>query len=219
MYLVLLGASGAGKGTQAEFLSQKLRVAHVASGNLFRQEVERGTSLGLLAKSYMDKGVLVPDEVTIKMISNRLNSEDCSSGCILDGFPRTLEQAQALDKVLADMGKALDKVIYIEVSEEELLRRISGRWLCRNCQTPYHLVTSPPKTAGKCDACGGELYQRPDDREETAKERLKVYFAQTLPLLDYYRSQGKLIEVDGNVGIEAVTENILRALEPSVLYR
>lgn len=216
MYLVLFGAPGAGKGTQAEFLSQKLKVAHVASGNLFRQEVEMETSLGLLAKSYMDKGVLVPDEVTIRMISKRLNSEDCSSGCILDGFPRTLEQAQALDKALADMGKALDKAIYIKVSEEELLRRISGRWLCRNCQTPYNVVTSPPRTAGKCDSCGGELYQRPDDKEETMKERLKVYFAQTLPLLDYYRRQGKLIEVDGNAGIEIVTESILSALELSL---
>ena len=214
MYLVLLGAPGAGKGTQAEFLSQRLGVPHIASGNLFREEVEKATSLGLLAKSYMDKGALVPDEVTIKMVSKRLNSKSCNSGCILDGFPRTLEQAQALDKALDDMGKAVDKAIYIKVSEEELFRRISGRWLCRNCQTPYHLITSPPKTAGKCNECGGELYQRPDDTEGTVKGRLKAYFAQTLPLLDYYQAQGKLIEIESNVGIETVTENIVKALKP-----
>ncbi len=212
MYLILLGAPGAGKGTQAEFLSRKLGIAHIASGNLFRQEVAKGTSLGLLAKSYMERGALVPDEVTIKMILERLNSKNCSLGCLLDGFPRTLAQAQALDKALAGMSKVVDKVIYIKVSEEELLRRISGRWLCRNCETPYHSITSPPKTTGKCDECGGELYQRPDDTEDTVKGRLKVYFAQTLPLLDYYQAQGKLIEVDGEAGVETVTENILKAL-------
>ncbi len=213
MYLVLLGAPGAGKGTQAEVLSHKLGITHLASGNLFRQEVEKGTSLGLLAKSYMDKGELVPDEITIKMILNRLNSKECGSGCILDGFPRTLNQAEALDKALMDLGKSINKVIYIKVSEEELLRRLSGRWLCRNCQAPYHLITSPPKSAGKCDNCGGELYQRPDDTEDTIKERLRVYFTQTLPLLNYYQAQGKLIEIEGDAEITEVTQNILKALK------
>lgn len=212
MYLVFLGPPGAGKGTQAELLSQKLKVAHLASGDLFRQAAEAGTPLGLLAKSYMEKGALVPDEVTIKMVLERLNSSDCHLGCVFDGFPRTLEQAKALDEALGT-GKTIDKVIYIKVSEEELLKRLSGRWLCRHCQALYHLISSPPKIAGKCDKCGGELYQRPDDTEQTIKERLKVYFAQTLPLLNYYRNQGKLLEVNGDAGIEKVAQGVLEALK------
>lgn len=213
MYLVFLGPPGAGKGTQAELLSQKLKVAHLASGDLFRQAAEAGTPLGLLAKSYMEKGALVPDEVTIKMVLERLNSSDCHWGCVFDGFPRTLEQAKALDEALAGTGKTIDKVIYIKVSEEELLKRLSGRWLCRHCQAPYHLISSPPKIAGKCDKCGGELYQRPDDTEQTTKERLKVYFAQTLPLLNYYQNQGKLLEVKGDAEIEKVAQAVLEALK------
>ncbi|HEX76495.1 MAG TPA: adenylate kinase [Dehalococcoidia bacterium] len=212
MFLVLLGAPGAGKGTQAAIISRKVGLAHIASGDLFRQAVEKETKLGQLVKAYMDKGILVPDEVTIQMISERLNEPDCKAGCVFDGFPRTMEQAKALDKALANQGKLIDKAVYIEVSEEELLKRLSGRWICHQCQTPYHEVSSPPKVPNRCDKCGGELYQRSDDTEETVKERLKVYFAQTTPVLNYYEAQGKLIKVDGKLGIEKVAKEIIDVL-------
>lgn len=213
MFLVFLGAPGAGKGTQAAIISRKLGLAHIASGDLFRQAVEKGTKLGQSVKAYMDKGMLVPDEVTIQVISERLNEPDCETGCVFDGFPRTVEQAKALDETLPSRGKAIDKAIYIEVPDEELLKRLSGRWICRQCQTPYHEVTSPPKIPNKCDKCGGELYQRSDDTEETVKERLKVYFAQTTPVLDYYEAEGKLVRVGAKPGIEEVAEEIIDALE------
>lgn len=213
MFLVFLGAPGAGKGTQAAIISRKLGLAHIASGDLFRQAVEKGTKLGQAVKAYMDKGMLVPDKVTIQVISERLNEPDCETGCVFDGFPRTIEQAKALDKTLPSRGEAIDKAIYIEVADDELLKRLSGRWICRQCQTPYHEVTSPPKILNKCDKCGGELYQRSDDTEETVKERLKVYFAQTTPVLDYYEAKGKLVRVDGKLGIEGVAEEIIDALE------
>ncbi len=213
MHLILLGAPGGGKGTQAAFLSQKFGISQVATGDLFRQAVEERTRLGLLAKSYMDKGALVPDDITIKMVLERINDGNCESGCVFDGFPRTLEQAKALDKALAAIGRAIDKAIYIQVPGEKLIKRLSGRWLCRQCQALYHVAASPPKTVGVCDKCGGELYQRADDTEGTIKERLKVYLAQTLPLLDYYREQGKLVEVNGDAEIEEVTERIIRALK------
>jgi len=214
MFLVFLGAPGAGKGTQAAVISRKLGLAHIASGDLFRQAVEKGTELGKSVKNYMDKGALVPDEVTIQLISERLNEPDCKSGCVFDGFPRTIEQARALDKMLASRGEAIDKAIYIAVPEKELLQRLSGRWICRKCQTPYHQVTSPPKVTGKCDKCGGDLYQRSDDTEETVRERLKVYFAQTTPVLDYYKAEGDLVAMDGNRGIEEVSEKIIDVLGP-----
>jgi adenylate kinase len=212
MFHVFLGAPGAGKGTQAAIVSQKLGLAHIASGDLFRQAVSKGTDLGKLAKSYMEKGELVPDEVTIKMIAERLKEPDCKSGCIFDGFPRTLEQAKSLDQTLASQKKAINKAIYIEVDSQDLLKRLCGRWTCRKCQAVYHEVASPPKVSGKCDKCGGDLYQRPDDNEKTIKERLKVYFAQTTPLLDYYKASNKLVEVNGQVGIEEVTRQIVAAL-------
>jgi len=212
MYIILLGAPGAGKGTQADRLSSELNLPHIASGDLFREALSKETELGLLAKSYMERGELVPDEVTIKMILQRIEMPDCVSGCLFDGFPRTLAQAEALDKGLADKGKNIDKVLYIKVSNEELLKRLGGRWLCQNCQTPYHLITAPPKVPGKCDKCGGELYQREDDKEETVKERLRVFFAQTIPIVDYYRGQSKLIEVNGNQGIQEVAKEIMLSL-------
>ena len=212
MYITLLGAPGAGKGTQADSLSSELNLPHIASGDLFREALKKETELGLLAKSYMERGELVPDEVTIKMILQRIEMPDCVSGCLFDGFPRTLAQAEALDKGLADKGKSIDKVLYIKVSNEELLKRLGGRWLCQNCQTPYHLITAPPKVPGKCDKCGGELYQREDDKEETVKERLRVFFAQTIPIVDYYRGQSKLIEVNGNQGIQEVAKKIMLSL-------
>ncbi len=213
MHIIVLGAPGAGKGTQADILSQEMNLPHIASGDLFRQALEERTEVGLLAKSYMEKGELVPDEVTIKMILERINQPDCISGCLLDGFPRTLHQAEVLDEVLKEQGKTIDKAIYMEVPNEELVKRLNGRRLCRVCQTPYHIIGSPPKAPEKCDKCGGELYQRSDDREETVKDRLGVFFAQTVPILDYYKKQGKLISVNGNLGIQGVAREIISALK------
>lgn len=212
MYVILLGAPGAGKGTQAQTLSQTTGLAHVASGDIFRENLRQGTQLGLLAKGYMDRGELVPDEITIRMILERISAPDCAKGCLLDGFPRTLEQAQALNSALAKRGTTIDAVLYIKVSTEELLRRLSGRWICRSCQTPYHEVNSPPQVAGKCDQCGGELYQRSDDTLETARTRLDVYFAQTMPLIEYYVKASKLREVDGERSIEAVSRDLMAVL-------
>jgi len=213
VYIVFLGAPGAGKGTQASMVAQKLGLAHIASGDLFRQAVEQGTELGIQAQSYMEKGKLVPDEVTIRMVLEHISALDCESGIILDGFPRNLEQARALDKALAEQNKSIDKVVFIKVSEEELLKRLSGRWICRNCQAPYHNISSPPMVEGRCDKCGGELYQRPDDTVETVKKRLEVYFAQTTPLIDYYSWGGKLLELDGQGSVDEVSERIISALQ------
>jgi len=213
MHIIMLGAPGAGKGTQADIVSQETGLPHIASGDLFRAALGKKTELGLLAKAYMEKGELVPDEVTIKMILERISAPDCASGCLFDGFPRTLEQAKALDKAFAAQGKSIDKAVYIEVPDEELIKRLSGRWICRNCQTPYHLVSSPPKVPGKCDKCGGELYQRPDDTEETVRERLKVFHNLTVPILGYYRKQNKVIEVNGNLGIQEVAKEVISALK------
>jgi len=212
MYIVMLGAPGAGKGTQADILAREANLPHVASGDLFRQALEKKAALGLLAQTYMARGELVPNGITIKLILERINSPDCASGCLFDGFPRTLEQAKALDSALATQGKSIDKAIYIKVPSKELVKRLSGRWLCRVCQAPYHIVTSPPKAPGKCDKCGSELYQRPDDKKETVRERLKVFFSQTIPLIEYYRRQNKLVEVDGNLGIEEVAKKIAVSL-------
>ena len=213
MYAVFLGAPGAGKGTQAAVVAKELKLAHVASGDLFREAARNGTALGKQAESYMKQGKLVPDEITIKMVLERLSAPDCQAGVIFDGFPRTLEQARALDKAMAGQGKKIDKVVYIKVAEAELLKRLSGRWICRNCQAPYHETASPPRIKGKCDRCSGELYQRADDTEATVKERLKVYFAQTAPLIDYYRQTGKLAEVDGEGEVGNIGKRIVQALK------
>jgi adenylate kinase len=213
MYIVLLGAPGAGKGTQAAFLTQKLNLAHIASGDLFRQALAKGTELGLQAKTYMEKGQLVPNEITIKMVLERITAPDCAGGIILDGFPRNVDQAKALDEALEKQSKGIDYAVYINVSEEELLKRLTGRWICRNCQAPYHEVNSPPKVAGKCDKCGGELYQRADDNTETIKKRLEVFFAETAPLINYYKEAGKLIEVMGEGTMEEIGERIVSALQ------
>jgi adenylate kinase len=212
VYIIFLGAPGAGKGTQAADVARKLNLVHIATGDLFRQALEQGTELGIKAKSYMEKGVLVPDQITIEVVLERLSAPDSEGGAILDGFPRNLEQAQALDKALSKQGKAIDKVVYIRVSEEELLKRLSGRWICRQCQTPYHIPDSPPKVWGKCDKCGGELYQRPDDTEESVRKRLEVYSAETAPLIDYYRRAGKLVEIDGEGDVAEVGMRITTAL-------
>lgn len=213
MYIILLGAPGAGKGTQAAILSTKMHLPRIASGDLFRRALEEKTEFGLLAKKYMEEGTLVPDEITIRMILERISQPDCTFGCIFDGFPRTLEQAETLEKALVDQGKNIDKAIYIYAPDEELVKRLSGRRICRICQTPYHLISSPPKILGKCDKCGGKLYQRPDDREETVRERLKVFSSQTMPILEYYRKQDKLIEINGNLGIQEVAKEMLSVLK------
>ena len=212
MYIILLGAPGAGKGTQAVMLAEKMKLVQVASGDLFRKALQQETELGKKAKVYMEKGQLVSDEITIQMVLERLDAPDCENGAILDGFPRNIEQAKALDNAMKKLSRAIDKVVYIKVSEGELLKRLSGRWICRKCQAPYHEVDSPPKVAGKCDRCGGELYQRADDNVETVKKRLKVYFEETSPLIEYYKKAGKLAEVDGEGGTEEINRRIIAAL-------
>jgi len=213
VYIIFLGAPGAGKGTQAANVARKLGLVHIASGDLFRQSLEQGTELGIKAKSYMERGVLVPDQLTIGMALDRISAPDCEPGAILDGFPRNLKQAEALDKALAQQDKTIDKVIYINVSEEELVKRLSGRWICHQCQAPYHITNSPPKVWGRCDRCGGELYQRPDDTAESVRKRLEVYLAQTVPLIDYYAQLGKLLEIDGGGDVAEVGKRIITALD------
>jgi adenylate kinase len=212
VYIILLGAPGAGKGTQAVMLVDKMKLVQVASGDLFRKALQQETALGKKAKAYMEKGQLVPDEITIQMVLERLEAPDVNNGAILDGFPRNLKQAKALDKALAKQSRAIDKVINIKVLEEEVIRRLGGRWICRNCQAPYNEVDSPPKVKGKCDRCGGELYQRADDNPTTIKKRLEIYLKETSPLIDYYKKAGKLVEVISEGGPEAVNKKILTAL-------
>lgn len=213
MYVVFLGAPGAGKGTQAAVVAEKLKLAHVATGDMFREAVKNSTELGKVAQEYMQQGKLVPDELTIKMLEHRLAQDDCTRGVILDGFPRTVAQAEALDKMLEKNGRRLYRVVSIDVPDAELLKRLGGRWTCKQCGAVYHEVASPPKKAGVCDKCGGELYQRADDNVETIKQRLQVYHNQTAPLMDYYKKQGKLVAVDGTVTIENVTKQILEVLK------
>jgi adenylate kinase len=212
VYIILLGAPGAGKGTQAVMLAEKKKLVQVASGDLFRKALQQETELGKEAKAYMEKGQLVPDKITIQMVLERLAEPDCKKGAILDGFPRNLKQAKALDKALGEKSGAIDKVIYIKVTEGELFKRLSGRWICRKCQAPYHEADSPPKIAGKCDRCGGDLYQRADDNAATVKKRLEVYFAETAPLINYYKRTGKLLEIDGEGSAVEVNRRILTAL-------
>lgn len=215
MNLILLGPPGAGKGTQATLLSQRLGIPHVASGDLFREAMKKGTERGKGIQSYLERGVLVPDEVTNDMIEERLKEPDCAPGVILDGFPRTIEQAQALEGILAERGKEVDRVLVIQVSEGTLIERLSGRRTCRRCQANYHLLFNPPQEEGVCDKCGGDLYQRSDDKEETVRRRFRVYTEETAPLIDYYRRQGLLTEIDGEQGIEGVQGKILKALSLS----
>ena len=216
--MILLGAPGAGKGTQAELLAQWLDPAppRVSSGDLFRAHLRAGTPLGRRAKGYMDCGELVPDEITIGMVAERISQQDCADGVIFDGFPRTVAQAEALDKLLREMGRRVDVVLYVRVAPETLLQRLAGRWTCRDCGRVYHKLFSPEKTEGLCDVCGEELYQRTDDTVETQKRRIDVYLAQTAPLEAYYREQGVLIEIDGEQGIESVQEVLRQALAPFV---
>ena len=212
MYIIFLGAPGSGKGTQAAAVARRLNSVHIASGDLLRQAVEQETELGIQAKPHMEKGMLIPDEIAIQMVLGRISAPDCETGAIFDGFPRNLQQAEALDKALARQAKAIDKVIHIKVSKEEPLNRLGGRLVCRHCQTVYHIVSSPPKVRGKCDKCSSELYQRPDDTTQTVRKRLKVYFAETTPLIDYYTWRGKLVEIDGQGSVDEVTRRIVDGL-------
>jgi len=217
MYLILLGPPGSGKGTQAERLCKQLDLPHVASGDLFRDHLKRETDLGKLARSYMDIGQLVPDDVTIAMVKERLSRSDCREGTILDGFPRTRAQAEALDLILQELGQQLTGVLFMAVPDDVLIERLSGRRICRQCQAPYHVAFSPPREAQTCDLCGGELYQRDDDQPETIKARLDVYHQQTTPLIEFYQAANLLHEVDGNIGIDQVTDSLLtiiRSLQP-----
>jgi len=211
LILILLGPPGAGKGTQAALVSQEAGVAHVATGDLFRENIRNQTELGMQAKAFVDRGALVPDELTVRMLLDRLDRPDTQKGVLLDGFPRTVDQARALDEALKQRGQAVDKVLYINVGEEEVVTRLAGRWTCRQCGAVYHQVFSPPKEAGKCDQCGGELYQRDDDKPETVRNRLAVYTQQTARLIDYYREQGKLLEVNGEQEAGAVGKDLLKA--------
>ncbi|MBK9942619.1 MAG: adenylate kinase [Kouleothrix sp.] len=212
MDVILLGAPGAGKGTQAQYLEQHTGLMHVASGDLFRAALRQGTELGMLAKSYMDRGELVPDELVIRMIIERISQPDCASGVIFDGFPRTRDQALALGNELVEYGRTIDYVLYLRVPDDVLLRRIAGRQTCKTCGYIYNIYYFPSKRPDVCDHCGGKLYQRSDDTIETARHRLQVYFAQTRPLIEYYRDQGNLIEIDGQREISIVTEAMSSAL-------
>jgi adenylate kinase len=212
-FIVLLGPPGVGKGTQAKILAETSKLAHVSSGDLFRENLKNQTELGKLAKSFMDKGELVPDDVTIRMIKDRISRPDCEAGAILDGFPRTPAQADALGKMLAEFGSEVNVVPYITAAEAVLVERASGRWTCREQGHIYHQKFSPPKQAGICDVDGSELYQRDDDKVETVTKRIRVYLEQTMPLVEYYRTAGKLIEIDGTQAVEQVTTELLAALK------
>ena len=211
--VVFLGAPGAGKGTQARQLAQEWGVPQIATGDMLREAVANRTPLGLEAKRYMDSGALVPDQVVIGLVGDRLDLPDAQAGCVLDGFPRTAAQAEALDALLQRRGEGLSRVIFFEVSRPELLRRLTGRRICRQCGTAYHLVSAPPRTAGRCDKCGGELYQREDDTEATVANRLDVYERQTAPLLDYYRRRGLLAAIQGEGKVESVAAAIRQSVK------
>ena len=212
MNLILLGAPGAGKGTQADVLVKKLLVPHISTGDMFRAAISNGTELGKEAKAYMDKGQLVPDIVTVGIIRDRISMSDCREGFLLDGFPRTLPQAEALDNLMNEMSTSLDAVLNISVPLDRLIDRLTGRRMCRNCGTIYHLLYNAPEVENVCDACGGELYQRDDDKEATVKSRLEVYEAQTAPLISYYEQKGILHTINGDLPINAVTAQLGEAL-------
>ncbi|MFC6019647.1 adenylate kinase [Plantactinospora solaniradicis] len=212
MRLVLVGPPGAGKGTQAEFIAAHLAVPKISTGDIFRANVTQGTPLGVEAKRYMDAGKLVPDEVTINMVRERLARADAAEGFLLDGFPRTTPQAAALDKLLADLGTALDLVMELVVDDDEVIRRLSGRRTCRGCEKVWHIEFDAPSVPGVCDRCGGELFQRDDDKAETIAERLREYANKTAPLIDYYGAQGKLVGIDATGPVEDVTVRAIDAL-------
>lgn len=212
MNLLIMGPPGAGKGTQAERLTKELNITHISTGDMFREAIKKGTEMGKKAKEYMDRGELVPDEVVVGMVKDRLLQTDCLKGFLLDGFPRTVAQAKALDDTLPELNMTLDAVINIDVPREILIKRLTGRRVCKECGSTYHILFNKPQKEGKCDVCGGELYQRSDDNEEAVSNRLDVYEKQTQPLIEYYKEKGVLKNVNGDQEIQKVLHEILSVL-------
>ena len=212
MKIIMLGAPGAGKGTQAKQIAEKYSIPHISTGDIFRANIKQGTELGKKAKTYMDQGLLVPDELTCDLVMDRIQQEDCKNGFVLDGFPRTIPQAEALDAALTKIGQKMDYAIDVDVPDENIINRMSGRRACLNCGATYHIISIPPKKEGVCDTCGNELVLREDDKPETVKKRLDVYHAQTQPLIEYYTKQGILKSVDGTQPMEDVFAAIVTVL-------
>lgn len=212
MKIIMLGAPGAGKGTQAKMIAAKYGIPHISTGDIFRANIKNGTELGAKAKEYMDKGLLVPDELVVDLVIDRFKEPDCEKGYVLDGFPRTIPQAEALDKALTAIGESIDYAINVEVPDENIINRMGGRRACVGCGATYHIVYSPTKVAGKCDTCGADLIIRDDDKPDTVKNRLAVYHEQTQPLIDYYTNKGITREVDGTVDMKDVFEAIVEIL-------
>ena len=212
MDIILLGPPGSGKGTQAKMIAEKYKVKHISTGDILRENVRNGTPLGVEAKKFMDSGKLVPDSLLIDIIKDRLAKPDVKAGWMLDGYPRTIPQAEALDKILPALGQKIDVVLNVDVPDAELIKRVTGRRMCK-CGTTYHVQFNPPKVAGKCDACGADLYQRADDTEATVKERLQAYHAQTQPLIDFYNKRGIVANINGTGDIKAIFGNIVKALD------
>lgn len=213
MRLILLGPPGVGKGTQASAIVERYNIPHISTGDIFRANIKEGTKLGMQAKDYMDKGLLVPDELVISIVNDRLTWKDCENGFLLDGFPRTVNQAEALDTQLDKMGVKLDRVINLDADKDTLIQRATGRRICKTCGATYHIENNPPKREGICDIDGGELYQREDDKKETVATRIGVYLAQTEPLIDYYREKSLILDIDGTKPIKEIFQTIVRALE------
>lgn len=213
MKIIMLGAPGAGKGTQAKMIAQKFAIPHISTGDIFRANIKNGTELGMEAKKYMDQGQLVPDELTVKILLDRVANEDCVNGYVLDGFPRTIPQAEVLDKALSELGDKIDYAINVDVPDENIVRRMSGRRACVTCGATYHVVHIPPKAEGICDTCGSELILRDDDKPETVMNRLDVYHKQTQPLIDFYSAKNVLKTVDGTVDMNDVFKAIVSILE------
>ncbi|GAA6292129.1 adenylate kinase [Enterocloster asparagiformis] len=212
MKIIMLGAPGAGKGTQAKKIAAKYQIPHVSTGDIFRANIKNGTELGMKAKSYMDAGGLVPDEITIGMLLDRIHEADCENGYVLDGFPRTIPQAESLTQALAGMEEKIDYAVNVDVPDENIISRMSGRRACLNCGATYHIVYNPPKQEGVCDVCGDKLVLRDDDKPETVQKRLSVYHDQTQPLIEYYEKAGVLKQVDGTQDMEAVFQDIVKIL-------
>ncbi len=213
MKIIMLGAPGAGKGTQAQMIADKYKVPHISTGDIFRANIKNGTELGMEAKKYMDQGLLVPDELTVKILLDRVAKEDCKDGYVLDGFPRTIPQAEVLDKALAERGESIDYAVDVDVPDENIVKRMSGRRACLSCGATFHLEHVPPKEEGICDRCGKELVLRDDDREETVLNRLKVYHDQTQPLIQFYKDKGVMQAVDGTKSMQEVFDAIVAILE------
>ena len=213
MKMLMLGAPGAGKGTQAQMIADKYKVPHISTGDIFRANIKNGTELGMEAKKYMDQGLLVPDELTVKILLDRVAKEDCKDGYVLDGFPRTIPQAEVLDKALAERGESIDYAVDVDVPDENIVKRMSGRRACLSCGATFHLEHVPPKEEGICDRCGKELVLRDDDKEETVLNRLKVYHDQTQPLIQFYKDKGVMQAVDGTKSMQEVFDAIVAILE------